>query len=61
MNLNAKYELAIVGIPEAVTQYYASKTKMVESHFKNADDEGYALGYIHGNEYDVNRKDLIEG
>lgn len=61
MNINEKYELAIVGIPEAVTQYYASKTKMVQTHFKNAGDEGYALGYTHGKEYDVNRKDLIEG
>lgn len=60
MNINEKYELAIVGIPEVVTQYYASKIKKVQSNFQNKNHEGYALGYAHGTEYDVNRKDLIE-
>ena len=60
MNIDKKYELAIVGVPEAVNQYYASRTVKVQYNFQNTNNAGYALGYVHGNEYDINQKDLIE-
>lgn len=60
MNIDKKYELAIVGIPDVVIQYYNSQIKIVQNHFKSKNNEGYHLGYKHGNEYDINMKDLIE-
>ena len=52
--------IAIAGVPESVNQFYDSRTTKVQSNFQNKNHEGYALGYAHETEYEVNRKDLIE-
>ena len=61
MNVDKKYEIAVIGVPAIVEEAYKSKVTIVKSKFLDQrDDNGYILGKKHGAEYDMDRKDLIE-
>lgn len=61
MNVDKKYEIAVIGVPAIVEEAYKSKVTIVKSKFSvQRDDDGYILGKKHGTEYDMDRKDLIE-
>ena len=56
MNLQPKYELAVVGVP-AVVKEWANK---VTYRVVRINVEAYKLGNQHGLEYEVERTDLLE-
>ena len=62
MNLDSKFEVAVFGVPAVVKDYIGKNVKSTTSNFvKKAVDDAYFLGLKHGREYELDRKDLIEG
>lgn len=61
MNLQPKYELAVVGVPAAVKEWANKNTTVTKSKSRYVtNEEAYKLGNQHGLEYKVKRTDLLE-
>ena len=61
MNLQPKYELAVVGVPAVVEEWANKKIKYKKSKSRyETNEEAYKLGNQHGLEYEVKRTDLLE-
>ena len=61
MNLQPKYELAVVGVPAVVKEWANKKIKCTKSKSRyETNEEAYKLGNQHGLEYEVKRTDLLE-
>ena len=61
MNLQPKYELAVVGVPTVVKEWANKKIKVTKSKSRYVtNEEAYKLGNQHGLEYKVKRTDLLE-
>ncbi len=60
MNLDKKYELAVIDVPAVVKNWFDEKVNIKSSHhFDRSDPTAYDLGYEHGLEYNASRKDLL--
>lgn len=61
MNLQPKYELAVVGVPAVVKDWANKNTTITKSKSRYVtNEEAYKLGNQHGLEYKVKRTDLLE-
>lgn len=61
MNLQPKYELAVVGVPAVVKEWANKNTTITKSKSRYETCVGaYKLGNQHGLEYEVERTDLLE-
>lgn len=61
MNLQSKYELAVVGVPAVVKDWANKNTTITKSKSRYETCVGaYKLGNQHGLEYKVKRTDLLE-
>lgn len=61
MNLQPKYELAVVGVPAVVKEWANKNTTITKSKSRYETCVGaYKLGNQHGLEYEVKRTDLLE-
>lgn len=61
MNLQPKYELAVIGVPAVVKEYVSKKITITHSKSRcETYVEAYQLGQKHGLEYEVERTDLLE-
>lgn len=61
MNLQPKYELAVVGVPAVVKEWANKNTTITKSKSRYETCVGaYKLGNQHGLEYEVERIDLLE-
>lgn len=60
MNIDPKYELAVVGVPAVVKEWVDEKVKVRVARCEKEDRGAYELGRKHGYDYDINRKNLIE-
>ncbi len=61
MNLQPKYELAVVGVPAVVKEWANKNTTITKSKSRYETCVGaYKLGNQHGLEYEVRRTDLLE-
>lgn len=61
MNLQPKYELAVVGVPAVVKEWANENTTVTKSKSRYGTNvEAYKLGNQHGLEYEVDRIDLLE-
>lgn len=61
MNLQPKYELAVVGVPAVVKDWANKNTTITKSKSRYETCVGaYKLGNQHGLEYEVERTDLLE-
>ena len=61
MNLQPKYELAVVGVPAVVKEWANKNTTVTKSKSRYVtNEEAYKLGNQHGLEYKVKRTDLLE-
>lgn len=61
MNLQPKYELAVVGVPAVVKEWANKNTTITKSKSRYETCVGaYKLGNQHGLEYEVKRADLLE-
>ena len=61
MNLQPKYELAVVGVPAVVKEWANKKITFKKSKSRcETNVEAYKLGNQHGLEYEVERTDLLE-
>lgn len=61
MNLQPKYELAVVGVPAVVKEWANNKITFKKSKSRcETNIEAYKLGNQHGLEYEVDRTDLLE-
>lgn len=61
MNLQPKYELAVVGVPAVVKDWTNKNTTITKSKSRYETCVGaYKLGNQHGLEYKVKRTDLLE-
>lgn len=60
-DLDPKYALAVIGVPEVVKIWASDKLQYTESKFVQDNDvSAWYLGQKHGSEYDISRLDLIE-
>ena len=61
MKLDKKYEIAILEVPSVVRKHVEKYVNLKHSVFNGNDIDAYMLGEKHGREYELDRKDLIEG
>ncbi len=61
MKLEEKYELAVIGVPTPVKEWFKENVHVRKRELSVSDVNAFTLGEKHGIEYDIGRKDLIEG
>lgn len=59
MQLDSKYEVAVVGVPAVVSEWVDKKVIHKKARYQKETAEAYKLGERHGREYDLSRHDLI--
>lgn len=59
MQLDSKYEIAVVGVPSVVSKWVDKKVIHKKARYQKETVEAYKLGERHGNEYDLSWHDLI--
>lgn len=62
MHLEQKFEIAVLDVPVIVKDFVKNNVRQTTSNFVIGEgNDGYFLGQKHGREYELDRKDLIEG
>lgn len=61
MKLEEKCELAVTGVPAPVQEWFKENVHVRKRELSVSDVNAFTLGEKHGIEYDIGRKDLIEG
>ena len=60
MNIDKKYELAIVGVPAVVESLYESKVRQTKVSYSIYSYDAYNLGIKDGRKYDIEKKHLLQ-
>ncbi len=60
MKINEKYEIAVIGVPVIVQEYYEKNINHKKSSTNDTSYEGYELGKKDGRRYDVKQNNLLD-
>ncbi len=60
MKIDEKYEVAIIGVPAIVEDYFEKNIRHVKSSTSDTSEEGYELGNRDGRRYDIKQNNLLD-